>query len=40
MYVKGGHGLGMRVQRIPTDSWIYRFGDWLNVEGFLEPAKK
>jgi acetyl esterase/lipase/lysophospholipase L1-like esterase len=31
MYVQGGHGFGMRVQNIPTDSWIDRFGDWLQV---------
>ncbi len=36
MYVKGGHGFGMRVQHLPTDEWIDRFGDWLNVEGFLK----
>jgi acetyl esterase/lipase len=40
MYVKGGHGFGMRVQHIPTDTWIDRFGDWLNAEGFLKPAKQ
>jgi acetyl esterase/lipase/lysophospholipase L1-like esterase len=31
MYVQGAHGFGMRVQNIPTDSWIDRFGDWLQV---------
>lgn len=35
MYVKGGHGFGMRIQHLPTDNWIERFGDWLKVEGFL-----
>lgn len=35
MYVKGGHGFGMRQQHSPTDMWIDRFGDWLNVEGFI-----
>lgn len=39
MYVKGGHGFGMRVQHIPTDTWIDRFGDWLQVEGFLNREK-
>jgi acetyl esterase/lipase/lysophospholipase L1-like esterase len=39
MYVKGGHGFGMRTQNIPTDTWIERFGDWLNTEGFLKPLK-
>ena len=36
MYVKGGHGFGMRTQNIPTDTWIDRFGDWLDVEGFIK----
>ena len=31
MYVKGGHGFGMRKQNIPTDSWMERFGDWLQT---------
>lgn len=35
MYAKGGHGFGMRVQNIPTDHWIDRFADWLQLEGFL-----
>lgn len=36
MYAKGGHGFGMRQQHIPTDHWIERFADWLDVEGFLK----
>lgn len=36
LYAKGGHGFGMRVQNIPTDTWIVRFGDWLKMEGFLK----
>ena len=35
MYAKGGHGFGMRKQNIPTDHWIDRFTDWLQLEGFL-----
>ena len=35
MYVKGGHGFGMQKQNIPTDHWIDRFADWLQLEGFL-----
>lgn len=35
MYAKGGHGFGMHVQGIPTDHWIDRFADWLQLEGFL-----
>ena len=38
MYTKGGHGFGMRKQNLPTDHWIERFGDWLDLEGFLKPA--
>ncbi|MFL5788450.1 MAG: GDSL-type esterase/lipase family protein [Flavisolibacter sp.] len=39
MYVRGGHGFGMRTQNIPTDAWISRFEDWLGVEGYLWPEK-
>jgi acetyl esterase/lipase len=35
MYAKGGHGFGMRAQNIPTDHWIDRFADWLQLQGFL-----
>lgn len=35
MYAKGGHGFGMRKQNLPTDHWIDRFADWLELEGFL-----
>jgi acetyl esterase/lipase len=35
MYLKGGHGFGMRKQNLPTDTWIDRFGDWLSVRGLL-----
>jgi acetyl esterase/lipase len=36
MYAKGRHGFGMRKQDIPTDRWIDRFADWLELEGFLK----
>ena len=36
MYAKGGHGFGMHTQHIPTDHWIDRFADWLQLEGFLK----
>jgi acetyl esterase/lipase len=36
LYAKGGHGFGMRKQDIPTDHWIDRFADWLELEGFLK----
>ncbi len=35
LYTRGGHGFGMRTQKLPSDSWIERFGDWLAAEGFL-----
>jgi predicted peptidase len=39
MYAKGGHGFGMRTQNFPSDKWIERFEDWLNVQGLLKkPA--
>ncbi len=36
MYAKGGHGFGMRKQNIPTDHWIDRFAEWLELQGFLK----
>ncbi|QHW00437.1 alpha/beta hydrolase [Spirosoma endbachense] len=39
MYLKGGHGFGMRKQNIPTDTWIDRFGDWLKLNGYLTKVK-
>lgn len=36
LYAKGGHGFGMRKQNLPTDAWIERFGDWLQVQGLLK----
>lgn len=35
LYAKGGHGFGMGKHDIPTDHWIDRFADWLQLEGFL-----
>ncbi len=40
MYLKGGHGFGMRKQGIPIDTWIERFGDWLSVKGLLTRETK
>jgi acetyl esterase/lipase/lysophospholipase L1-like esterase len=37
MYEKGGHGFGMRKLNLPTDTWIERFGDWLDLHGLLWP---
>lgn len=34
-YSKGGHGFGMRVQHLPSDSWLDRFTDWMALMGFM-----
>jgi acetyl esterase/lipase len=36
MFAKGGHGFGMHTQNIPTDHWIDRFAEWLDLQGFLK----
>jgi acetyl esterase/lipase len=36
LYSKGGHGFGMKKQNLPSDHWIERFGDWLDVQGLLK----
>ena len=36
MYAKGGHGFGMRKQNLPTDQWIDRFAEWLDLQGLLK----
>jgi len=33
LYTKGGHGL----RGFPSESWIIRFEEWLDVLGFLKP---
>jgi acetyl esterase/lipase len=35
MYSTGGHGFGMRKQGLPSDSWIERFADWMEVQGLI-----
>lgn len=35
MYSKGGHGFGMRKQNLPSDEWIERFGEWMEVQGLM-----
>lgn len=36
IYAKGGHGFGLRQQGLPTDSWIDRFGEWLQLQGLMD----
>jgi len=38
LYAQGGHGFGMRTQYLPSDSWIERYGDWLEAQGLLIPS--
>jgi acetyl esterase/lipase len=38
IYSKGGHGFGMHRQELPSDHWIDRFGEWLQVQGVLDPS--
>lgn len=36
IYEKGGHGFGMKKQKLPSDEWHERFGDWLKMQGYLQ----
>ncbi|HET9744154.1 MAG TPA: dienelactone hydrolase family protein [Chitinophagaceae bacterium] len=36
MYARGNHGFGMRKQNLPTDKWIERFYEWLDVQGLTK----
>jgi acetyl esterase/lipase len=36
IYSKGGHGFGLTRRGWPVDSWIDRFGDWLQTQGLLK----
>ena len=36
LYEKGKHGFGMNKQNLPSDKWIERFGDWLEMQGLLK----
>jgi acetyl esterase/lipase len=35
IYSKGGHGFGMQKRNLPADTWIERFGDWMNSQGLM-----
>ena len=37
IYATGGHGFGMNIKGIPTDTWTDRLADWLGLQGFLKP---
>lgn len=38
LYATGGHGFGMRTQNYPSDSWIDRFGDWMEMQGLFQRS--
>ena len=38
LYSQGGHGFGMRTLNLPSDSWIDRFSEWLEMQGLLLPS--
>lgn len=40
IYAKGGHGFGMRKQGLPSDEWIERFWDWINMQGITKRSDK
>jgi dipeptidyl aminopeptidase/acylaminoacyl peptidase len=37
IYSEGGHGFGAGKPGIPAQHWLDRFGDWLDVQGLLQP---
>ena len=39
IYSKGGHGFGLNKRGLPVDTWIERFGQWLEVQGLMKPAR-
>jgi acetyl esterase/lipase len=36
VYSQGSHGFGVRVQNLPSDTWVERFTDWLASKGFMK----
>ncbi len=36
IYQNGGHGFGMRKQNKLSDTWIYRFEEWLEANGLMK----
>lgn len=35
IFVKGGHGFGMKKQNLPSDAWQELFKHWLQAQGYL-----
>jgi hypothetical protein len=38
IYAQGGHGFALIPQGLPSDTWIDRFWEWLQAEGFVPDA--
>jgi len=38
VFVKGGHGFGLKKQDLPSDAWAELFTHWLQAQGYLSPA--
>lgn len=36
IYSQGGHGFGLLKRGLPVDSWVERFGEWLQIQGLLK----
>jgi acetyl esterase/lipase len=36
IYLRGGHGFGMKKTGLPTDTWTARFHDWLQLLGYVK----
>jgi len=36
IYSKGGHGFGMNKKDQPSDNWVDRFVEWLQVQGLVK----
>ena len=39
LYATGGHGFGMKKQDFPSDTWIQRFYEFLQQQGFTNKPK-
>ena len=39
IYSKGGHGFGMNKLGLPSDTWIERFEEWLQAQGFVPQTR-
>lgn len=38
VFVRGGHGFGLKKQDLPSDAWPELFVHWLQAQGYLSPS--